>query len=223
MAVPELMKTLGSALMPQLTETLDVVVPTPIASASVGTPLPIEPPQSTPAPSTPATSTPTFPPFKLNYPASLPKKLCTRIAAQLKGVNLQDEVQRLLNYFADCLQKGGIRDPMAYFVSLKQRLLTGGLDFSEEQGMINRREKKQKTANYALIDQRLDYADALADYNQLKRTVEATMTRIQCTFETALKTMFYTAIWEKACQRLETLKKLLKIEETTANLGVMSG
>lgn len=102
---------------------------------------------------------------------------------------------------------------------MKKRLLNEPFDFPEDESVIDPREKKKKDAERTLIDQHLDFSDAVADYNQLKQSIEATMKCAQCTFEIALDTMFYTKIWEKACQRLENVKKVLKINHEEDNLS----
>lgn len=87
--------------------------------------------------------------------------------------------------------------------------------------MIKTQAKKKKTVDQTLIEQRLEYQDAVADYEQLKRSIQATMKDTRCSFEHALEKMFYNALWDKACKRLEKIKNVLKDHYKEENLSII--
>ena len=146
-------------------------------------------------------------PFELHFPDSLSKKLRKNIVNHLKGIKIPQQAQRLLDYFAKCLIKRSIRNPIAYFIGLKNRLLKGQLDLPEDDIVF---EKKQKV-DQILIKQRLEYQEAVSDYEHLKKCIQLTMKEKDCAFDKALRRMGYHTLWKTACQRLETIKKAQKI------------
>jgi hypothetical protein len=144
--------------------------------------------------------------FELHFPESLPKQLCQKIARYLKEIKIPGQAQRLLDYFANCLQKGNIRSPFAYFIGLKNRLLKGQLDLPEDQTIVENTKKEQLTLN----ELRYEYQDAVTDKENLKQQVETISTKHNCTFEQALERIGYTLIWQKAEEKLEKIKQSLQ-------------
>ena len=148
-------------------------------------------------------------PFSINYPTSLPKKLCQQLAKYLKEIGVQKQAQRLVEYFANQLQKGNIRNPIAYFINLKNRLLKGKLGLSETQSSASTTHDVQKT-NSVLPTLRAEYQDATADYEQLKTTIERISSSENCSFDEASELINYTPIWRTAVERIVTISKELK-------------
>jgi len=144
--------------------------------------------------------------FTLNFPDSFPKKLREWILRHLAPLNLSEKVQGLLDYFATCLQNGKIRNPMAYFISLKNRWLAGSLDLNVDQPASAETGKK-KQQQREQIEQRMAYQEAAADIEQLKKSIQRVIHTEQCSFEEALRRMKYTALWETALERLEQTKR----------------
>lgn len=144
-------------------------------------------------------------PFRLNFPDSFPKKLRQVILHHLASFKIPEQAQRLLDYFATCLRSGKIRNPIAYFIGLKNRWLTGLLDLNENQPTsISNKEKAQQRQR---IKQRIAYQQAVADVEQLKKSIKAVITKEQCNFDEALRKMKYTEVWAKAIECLEQTRK----------------
>ena len=144
-------------------------------------------------------------PFSLHFSDSFPKKLRQLIIRHLAPLNIPQQAQRLLDYFATCLRKGKIRNPIAYFISLKRRWLTGSLDLNEEQSTSATDDKKGQPPQ--TIKQRIAYQQAVADIEQLKKNINAVMHSDHCSFDEALRKMKYTALWKKATECLEQTRK----------------
>ena len=134
------------------------------------------------------------------------KKLCESIIRHLKGIKIPQQAQRLLDYFVECLLQRNVRNPIGYFIELKNRLLKGQLDLPEDKEVI----EKKKKVNQELIELRLEYQEAVTDYEQLKRLTQTLMKTGDCTFDKALRKIGYNDLWKKACQRLKRIKKALK-------------
>ncbi|MCK5896495.1 MAG: replication protein [Cocleimonas sp.] len=158
-------------------------------------------------------------PFTIHYPDSLSKQLCQRIAGYLKEIGVEKQAQRLVDYFADRLQNGSIRKPIAYFINLKNRLLAGQLDLSETSCEIDKGGEtnvtKQKKADQKLPTLRAEYQIAFADYQQLKNRVECIVSNNKCSFDEALASIHYTNIWQKAAKRVDDAIKALKTHQKT--------
>jgi hypothetical protein len=145
-------------------------------------------------------------PFTFHFPDSFPKTLRERIKTQLKGIKLPQQAQRLLDYFCNCLLKQTIRNPIAYFVGLKNRFLKGQLDLPEENAVG----KKKKKVNQDAIARRIEYQHAVADYKHVKASIRLMMKNADCSFDKALRKMGYNAIWKTATQRLDAIKIIQK-------------
>ena len=145
-------------------------------------------------------------PFTLHFPNSFSKKLRQLIRRHLAPLNIPQQAQRLLDYFATCLKNGKIRHPMAYFVSLKNRWLTGTLDLNEDQPTSAQTGKK-KEQQRQIIKKRIAYQQAVADIEQLKKSIHAVINKEHCRFDEALSKMKYTELWEKAIACLEQARK----------------
>ncbi|MCK5811145.1 MAG: replication protein, partial [Cocleimonas sp.] len=143
-------------------------------------------------------------PLELHFPNSFSKKLRQLIIRHLAPLNLPQQAQRLLDYFAKCLQNGKIRHPIAYFISLKNRWLTGSLDLNEDQPGFTTDEKKGQQQR---IKQRIAYQQAVADIEQLKRSIHTVINKEHCRFDEALRKMKYTELWAKAIECLEQTRK----------------
>ena len=168
------------------------------AEANSVLPSPSLPLQSSPEPIKPA-------PVELNFPDNFPKKLRRLIRRHLAPLNLPQQAQRLLDYFAICLRNGKIRHPIAYFISLKNRWLTGALDLNEDQPASTSDKKKGQSAQKT--QQRIAYQQAVADIEQLKKSIYAVIHHDHCSFDEALSKMGYTALWAKAIECLEQTRK----------------
>ena len=145
---------------------------------------------------------------ELNYPQSIPQQLRELLAKHLEGFKIPEQAQRLLNYFAKCLKERHIRNPIAYFISLKKRLFDGKLDLSETeyQSDVDATKKAQAEKTQAGIA----YSNAVADLQLLKKVIENVSSSKKCTFEEALQEMNYVNIWKKANECLATTKEALK-------------
>ena len=162
------------------------------------------------SPSLPASSRPALvksAPVELHFPDRFPKKLRQLIIPHLAPLNISQQAQRLLDYFATCLRNGKIRHPMAYFVSLKNRWLTGSLDLNESQPAATETDKK-KGRQRQTIKQRIAYQQAVADIEQLKKSIHSVINKEHCSFEEALGKMKYTELWAKAIACLEQTRKI---------------
>jgi phage replication O-like protein O len=153
--------------------------------------------------------------FEIHFPTSLATELCQKISHYLKEINIPQQAQRLVNYFADCLQKGKVRSPIAYFIGLKNRLLNNQLDLPEDSNIISERKDETKNENkkgqLKLSELRYQYQQAITDYRQLKHQIETVSNEKICTFQQALEQIGYTITWEKADQKLEKIKQSLQI------------
>jgi hypothetical protein len=142
---------------------------------------------------------------RLDYPESIPQKLRKLLAKHLKGFKIPQQAQRLLNYFARCLKERTIRNPIAYFISLKNRLFKGQLDLEESEYQSNIDATKKAQAEK--IQAHLAYQNAALDLEQLKKTIEFVRQGKHCTFEEALREMDYVNIWDKAIKSLARSKE----------------
>ena len=146
------------------------------------------------------------PSFDLHFPDSFSEKLRESITDHLKGIKIPQQAQRLLDYFSKCLLERNIRNPIAYFIGLKNRLLKGQLDLPEDKAVV----EENKKVNQELIERRLAYQEAILDHEQLKKCIQLIMDAKHCTFDKALQKIGYNALWKKACQCLETTQKALR-------------
>jgi len=115
-----------------------------------------------------------------------------------------------LNYFAKCLKERDIRNPIAYFIALKNRLFNGQLDLeeSEYQSDIDTTKKAQAEK----LQSQLAYQAAALDLQQLKKTIEFIRESKNCTFEEALHEMNYVSIWDKAVKCFVAAREALKTD-----------
>ncbi len=146
--------------------------------------------------------------IELDYPESIPEKLRRILAKHLQGFKIPEQAQRLLNYFARCLRERDIRNPIAYFVALKNRLFNGQLDLdeSEYQHDVDATKKAQAEQTQA----RIAYQNAVLELQQLKKVVESVRDSKKCTFEEALQAVNYVNIWQKANECLIAAQEALK-------------
>ena len=149
-------------------------------------------------------------PFNITYPHSFSKQLREKIATAIKEISVQKQAQRLVDYFANCLQNGSIRKPIAYFITLKNRLLNGQLDLSETDLSDNPApSQQQKKANQELPILNAEYQLATADYQHVKKTINSVSHSKNLSFDAAAKSIGFTPIWKKAVKRLETITQQL--------------
>ncbi|MCK5897178.1 MAG: hypothetical protein KAG20_10245 [Cocleimonas sp.] len=149
-------------------------------------------------------------PFNISYPSSFSNPLREKIATALKEISVQQQAQRLVDYFAICLQNGTIRKPIAYFTTLKNRLLNGQLDLSEATPSDHQtRSPEQKKANQELPTLKAEYQLAIADYQYVKKTVESVSHDENLSFDKAADSIGFTPIWKKAVKRVETITQQL--------------
>ena len=148
-------------------------------------------------------------PFTLHFPDRFPKKLRPLIRRHLAPFNIPQQAQRLLDYFATCLRNGKIRNPIAYFISLKNRWLTGTLGLNEGQPAST--SDKKKGQQRQTIKQRMAYQQAAADVEQLKKNIQSVIHNDHCSFDEALSKMQYTELWAKAIACLEQTKKRVEL------------
>ena len=147
-------------------------------------------------------------PFEFHFPDSISEKLRNSILKQLKKINIPQQAQRLLDYFVKRLAESNIRNPIAYFTALKNRLLKGQLDLPEEGAVV----QEKKKVNTELNELRSEYQEAFSDREQLKKHIELTMNSEQCTFDKAIGKICYQELWKTACERLDNIIKTLKID-----------
>ncbi|MCK5810407.1 MAG: hypothetical protein KAH00_04920, partial [Cocleimonas sp.] len=57
------------------------------------------------------------------------------------------------------------------------------------------------------IKQRIAYQQAVADIEQLKKSIHTVINKEYCSFDEALRKMKYTELWAKAIECLEQTKK----------------
>ncbi|MCK5895830.1 MAG: hypothetical protein KAG20_03430, partial [Cocleimonas sp.] len=127
-------------------------------------------------------------------------------------ISVQKQAQRLVDYFATCLQNGTIRKPIAYFINLKNRLLKGQLDLSEMSSSENKtRAKQQKKVNQELPTLQAEYQLAIADYQYVKRTVESVRHNDNLSFDEAAASIGFTPIWQKAVKRVDSITEQLNV------------
>ena len=161
------------------------------------------PSPSLPSPSRPERAKPA--PAELLFPDSFPKKLRRLISRHLAPLNIPQQAQRLLDYFAQCLQSRKIHNPIAYFVGLKNRWITGSLDLNKDQP--DPAETSKKKGQQQRIKQRMAYQQAAADIEQLKKSIHRVIHKEHCSFDEALSRMKYTELWAKAMECLEQTRK----------------
>ena len=163
-------------------------------------------------PAQPSVAKPLREAFSIHYPSSLPQPLCLKMAVVISEITVQEHAQRLVDYFATCLQNGSVRKPMAYFTSLKNNLLNGKFDLSERALPDNKTaHSSQKTP----VDKELpcleaEYQLAMADYHAVKKTIESVQNTANPSFEAASASISYTKIWQKTVTRVDTITQKLK-------------
>jgi phage replication O-like protein O len=152
--------------------------------------------------------------FKLNFPEAIPEKLRQRIIHDLGNLHLSKKTQPLLDYFAQCLNSGRVRSPIAYFIKLKERWLKGTLELNEtlKQPQSQYPTESDKKARRQQIENRNTYHRAIADVKHIKRLVKTIMEQTQTTFEAVLKEINYTQIWKKAVECLEQTRKTYMLD-----------
>jgi len=153
----------------------------------------------------------------LNYPESIPEKLRKLLEKHLEGFKIPQQAQRLLDYFAKCLKERDIRSPIAYFISLKNRLFNGQLDLEESE--YHSDVDTTKKAQAEKIQSHLAYQEAALDLEQLKKTIEFIRSSKNCTFEEALQEMNYVKIWNKAIECLAVAKEALNKTRFSSSSG----
>jgi predicted site-specific integrase-resolvase len=144
--------------------------------------------------------------FEIHFPKSLAKELCQKIIRHLQEIKIPSQAQRLVDYFAQCLQKGKVHSPIAYFINLKKRLLNNQLELPEDPKIVKVKQEEQSTLN----ELRYKYQQAITDHNQLKQQIKTISNENNCTFEQALESIGYTMIWQKAGAKLEAIKQSLQ-------------
>ena len=145
-------------------------------------------------------------PFEPHFPDFFSEKLRNSLLDQLKSIKIPQEAQRLLDYFAKRLIESNIRNPIAYFIALKNRLLKGQLDLRNDNGVI----EEKKKVNAELKQFQAEYREAVIDQKQLKQHIESMMESKNCTFDKAVRKIGYHNLWETACKRLEKIITILK-------------
>ena len=142
------------------------------------------------------------------YSSILPKELRHQLEPLLRNIGDPQQAQGLLNYFAQCFINTTIRKPLIYFKKLLI-LLKKGLLFltdSDKEPAEKKQEKQKK--NQALIDQRLDYHEAWADYQHIKTIIEAEAKDAGCDFDTYVKTSPYQGLWQGVVDKLKNITPL---------------
>ncbi len=202
------------------------IITTTVAPAPAPTPAPVLAPAPAPAPATAsipkeetsvppvkeAVETPTIKITELNYPESISQKLRHLLAKHLKGFKILEQAQRLLNYFAKCLKERDIRNPIAYFIALKNRLLNGQLDLDETEYQYQHQQHVDSTkkAQAERTQAQIAYQNAVLELQQVKKVIEFIREEKKCTFEEALRAINYVDVWKKANDCLNTTKEALK-------------
>jgi hypothetical protein len=171
-------------------------------------------------------------PAELHFPQIISEKLRQQIIENLGAHNLTHKMQRLLDYFAECLRSGNVRSPIAYFSDLKKRWINNTLETNQTpQQTPNPSQPEQpyapeaeKEARRQQIEKRHAYQDAILDFKQTKRVVKMMMEQKNTTFEEAIKELNYTHIWEKAVELLkQTHEGYLSVCETQEREAILSG
>ncbi len=144
---------------------------------------------------------------KLNFPSVISEKLRQLIIAHLGDLNLSKKTQQLLDYFVQCLRNGKVRNPIAYFIDLKERWLNGTLELNQTESQQEYGTETEKEARRQQIQNHINYQEAVADIEQIKRLIKTIRNQTQSTFEEALKKINYTQIWENAVECLEQTRK----------------
>ncbi len=175
--------------------------PKPSTNPSEPSTKPSEPSTKPSKPSKPSPS------FEFHFPDSMSEKLRNGILNQLKKIKIPQQAQRLLDYFVKRLAESNIRNPIAYFTALKNRLLKGQLDLPEEGAVV----EEKKKVNTELNELRSEYQEAFSDREQLKKHIQLTMNSEKCTFDKAIRKICYHELWKTACKRLDKIIKTLKI------------
>ncbi len=148
------------------------------------------------------------------YPASLSEKLKRQLEQLLKKISDPKQAQDLLNYFAQRLLKSTIRNPLAYFITLVERLKKGLLFLTDSDKESPKKKQEKQKKDQAVIDKRLAYNEAWTDYQHIKSIIEAEAKEAGSDFDTYLKTSPYQGLWQGVVDKLESLTPL-----QTANLA----
>ncbi len=190
--------------VPVIKEEKSVALPQPKSPEKLEepTPAPVKPPAT-------VVEKPKKEVFKLNFPDSFSDKLRKLISHHLASLEIPQQAERLLDYFAKCLKNGNIRNPTGYLISLKKRWLAGKLDLSEDhqQAPASSKTEEEKAQQQKKAEQRMAYQKAFADIEQLKKTITNVSNEHDCTFEEAHKRIHFTSIWEKAVACLAQAKE----------------
>ena len=157
-----------------------------------------------------ATQKPEVEAFKLNFPTAIPEKLHQPIIDHLGNLYFSKKTQPLLDYFAQCLNNGKVRSPIAYFLKLKDRWINGILELNQTPNQPQQQyfTEHDKTIQQQQIESRSAYQDAINNIQHIKNLMETIMEQTKTTFEEALKEINYTQLWKKAVERLEQTRKV---------------
>jgi hypothetical protein len=155
--------------------------------------------------------------LEIRFPATLTKALCQKIGRYLTEIKVREQAQRLVDYFAHCMQKGKILAPLAYFISLKNRLLNNQLDLPEDPKIVADNKKEQLKLNQL----RQEYQEAITDQQQLKQQIETISNEKNSTFAQAAEQIGHTQIWQQANKRVENIKQSLQMhyQATDSHVG----
>jgi phage replication O-like protein O len=145
----------------------------------------------------------------IHYPDAIPDTLHKTLGRQLNKIPNRQQAQALLNYFAHCLLKNTINKPLAYFATLKKRVINGELDLSEYDNRALEKKKRQSEKQ----QQRLEYNSAVLDYQNLKTTFEQDAKIKGYSFSEHIKTLHLVQWWEDIVTNVKTLELQEVVQE----------
>ena len=144
------------------------------------------------------------------------------IIQPLGNPHLAKKTQPLLDYFAERLNNGKIRNPISYFITPKDRWLNGTLELYQT---VNQPQPNQqyptepdKKAQQQKIQNRMAYQHAFGDVEHIKKLIKVIMDQTKTTFEGVLKEINYTQIWKTAVESLEQTRKACLQDGKSRNL-----
>lgn len=137
------------------------------------------------------------------FPRTIPRKLHPKITQLLQQISHSQQAQALLNYFAQCLQNNTIHQPIAYFVTLKNRLFNGELQLSDR----DKHAPKQQQAQQKQQQREIDYREALIDYQQMKKRLKQEAQELKLSFDEYIETSPCKRLWWRVTEKLESVGK----------------
>ncbi len=149
------------------------------------------------------------------YPSVLPIKLQYQLEPLLRNMDDLQQAQGLLNYFAQCFINTTIHKPLIYFKKLLTLLKKGLLFLTDSDKESPEKKQEKQKEKQRLIDQRLAYNAAWADYQHIKAMIEAEAKDAQCDFDTYLKTSPYQSLWQSVVDKLESFIPLQSLDTAT--------